>query len=85
MTALDTSSLPEAKLWYAAIRQAITDLLHGHDGLAIDAVEFLDSTGAWLAWKLWGVPEHQTRQEVGRLLEQRNRERGYSLKVKRDG
>lgn len=81
MTAPDLA--PEAKLWLAAVRQAFTDLRLGHDSLAVDAIEFLDSTGAWLLLKFKGIPEYATRLKVGELIKERDRKRGYTLKVTR--
>jgi hypothetical protein len=64
---------PEAKLWWAVVRQAAWDLRYANRSRALDALEFLRDSGAYLISWLFSVPVEQTIEEVGSLVLSRNR------------
>jgi len=66
--------LREKALWWNVIRQAACDLRFSHRSSAIDALEFLRSTGLWLAAEILGIPDGTYQKEVAALLVRRNRE-----------
>lgn len=71
---------PEHRLWWHVIRQAVLDLRYAYDSLAVDAIEFLRSTGEWLAEFLFGIRAEDYRQEIASVLYRRNRSRGRELR-----
>ena len=60
----------ELYLWWNVIRQAAHDLRFSHKSNALDAIDFLRSTGLWLSIELFDVPEERYREEVASLLRQ---------------
>ena len=63
---------PEA-LWWGVIRQAAHDLRFSHRSCALDALEFLTTSGLWLTSRLYRVPRREYQEEVTALLVRRNR------------
>lgn len=73
----------EADLWWAVIRQAAFDLLHGHEQLALDAYEFLSQTGIWMLIDNFGMPEDQAVSEIADLVRRYNVRAERNLPVSR--
>lgn len=63
----------EELLWWNVLRQAAYDLRFSHRSNALDALEFLRSTGKWLASDVLGIPDGTYESEVAALLIRRNR------------
>jgi hypothetical protein len=59
---------PEADLWWGVVREGARDLLYGHESVALDACEFLTTTGVWLCGYLWGVDSSAMHRELVRLV-----------------
>lgn len=58
----------EARLWWAVVWQAAADVLELDETPALDAADFLRSTGAHLNEALWGISVEETRKELVRLM-----------------
>ena len=69
----------ERGLWWAVIRQAARDLRYAHKSEALDALEFLRSTGLWLSGEMFSVPGDDYKQAVTELVMARMRVRGEPL------
>lgn len=58
----------EARLWWAVVQQASVDVLTLPESAALDAAEFLESSGVHLVEALFGIPQEETRKELARLI-----------------
>lgn len=58
------------------MRQAAKDVLTSHESEALDAREFLTTTGVWLLVNLVGIPLDAALEETARLVRQRWGNRG---------
>jgi hypothetical protein len=68
-------------MWWAVLHRAALDLRYGHNSLSIDALEFLEVTGEWLANRLFDIPADAFRAEVRGLVSKRSGGRSiYSLR-----
>ncbi len=67
------------RLWWAVIRKAAVDVVRASDQEALDALEFLWSTGEWLADELFGIPDLVWITLVDDLVDRRNRRTGRAL------
>ena len=75
-----THQSAEQQLWWAVLHRAALDLRYEHDSLAVDALEFLEVTGEWLANQLFDIPPAAFRAEVRGLASKRSGGRSiYSL------
>lgn len=63
---------PDARLWWAIIRESARDVQREHESLALDGLEFLRGTGVWLCEYLWGIEPDRTNKELV-VLVKRNR------------
>ena len=68
-----TQLTPEGKLWWAVVRTAAHDLRYGHKSIALDALEFLRSTGLWLLTDMFAVDGGIARMGIAVLVLARNR------------
>ena len=67
-------------LWRAVIRQAERDLLRAPESEALDALEFLRTTGVWLWSDVFGTMEvGEAKQYITTLVLARNRRIGEDL------
>ena len=60
-------------LWWGVVRQAAHDLRYSYLQNAEDAMEFLTSTGLWLATDMFGLDGYDYKVEVTRLVMERRR------------
>ena len=58
----------EARVWWAVLRQAAHDVVHGDRTEAWDGAEFLRYTGWWLAESLFNIPYEDTQKELLKLM-----------------
>lgn len=72
-------------MWWAVVRQAAHDLRYSHDSNALDALDFLRSTGEYVCQHLFDIDPDEYRKEVVGLLMRRNRELGRELSLSRLG
>ena len=73
---LDEGPALVASLWWAVIDQALWDVEHGHDSLALDGLEFLRGTGTWLDAVLPATPKGDLVRRIKRSI---------SLRIARTG
>ena len=67
-------------LWRAVIKQAEHDLLRAPESEALDALEFLRTTGVWLWSDVFGTMEvSEAKQYIAALVLARNRRTGEDL------
>lgn len=63
---------PEQKLWWSVIRQAADDIETGYEQQALDAYEFLSSTGLWMLIETFGVDEDKAIEAIANLVRSYN-------------
>ena len=63
----------ERALWWAVIQRSAHDLRFGSRSDALDALDFLRSTGQWLSEVLFNVPVREYQEAVALLVLHRNR------------
>jgi len=73
----------EQGLWQAVLRGAARDLAFSHESEALDALEWLRSTGAWLAVDYLGIDAEMYKKEIARLVLWRERRTGERLPIER--
>ena len=66
------------------VRQAAHDLLFSHESEALDALEWLRSTGMWVMEAL-DIEETTYQKEIARLVLWRERRTGERLPIERLG
>ena len=76
-----TGETGETRLWWATIQRAALDLRYGHESDALDALEFLRTTGLWLVPTLFEIPERQYQECVAALVADRNRRSTRALPI----
>jgi hypothetical protein len=64
---------PEEYLWWGVLNQAARDFDRGSRSEAIDAYEFLEATGRWLAEALFGIPGDVYDRELRGRMKARSR------------
>ena len=74
-------SPPEMLVWWAVTRQAAHDLVFSYESLALDSLEFLRSTGKWIACDLFSVPSTDYERGVVDLVELREKRTGVRLPI----
>ena len=72
---------PELMIWWAVTRQAAWDLVFHDESIALDALEFLRSTGKWIAVDLFGIPNDGYERGVIDLIELRAARTGQRLPI----
>ena len=77
----ETNDAGVRHLWGAVIRQAKHDLARADESTALDALEFLRDTGAWLVDELALSDSETLREEIVRIVLERNRRTGKELPV----
>ena|SRR6266511_2630526 len=65
---LNTKPTKEDLLWWAVIQQAAEDLDTGYEQLALDAYEFLSTTGLWLLIDHFMMDEDTVIKEISKLV-----------------
>jgi hypothetical protein len=66
-------------LWWAAIRQAAQDIETGYEQQAIDAWEFLSSTGLWLLMEHFDMKEKDAVEAIADLVRRYHARTGRCL------
>lgn len=61
------------RMWWAVIRQAARDLRFGHESVALDAYEFMESTGKWMALTLFDLSPERFDAALSGLVARRSR------------
>lgn len=68
-------------IWWAVTRQAAHDLLFSYESDALDALEYLRSTGQWVVVDVFGVPSDEYERGVVDLVTDREKRTGVRLPV----
>ena len=74
-------SPPELLIWWAVTRQAARDLAFSYESNALDALEFLRSTGKWVAVELFGIPSDEYEHGVIDLVTLREKRTDRRLPI----
>lgn len=72
----------ELGLWWATIRRAAFDLVHGHEQQALDSYEFLSQTGIWMLMDYFDMTEDDAIQEIAGLVRRYNARAVRSLPIR---
>ena len=73
-------SPPELLIWWAVTRQAAHDLVFSYESNALDALEYLRSTGEWVT-SLLGVPTSEYEKAIIELVQLREKRTDKRLPI----
>ena len=59
---------PELRLWWGILRQAGRDIERGSEQEALDAYEFLSSTGLWMLTTYFNLRESVAIEAIAKLV-----------------
>ena len=73
----------EEYLWWAVLRQAAKDIRYGHEQQALDAYEFLSSTGLWMLQFYFRQSEDRAINAIASLVRRYNARTIRPLPIRR--
>lgn len=63
---------PEMRMWWAVMQTAAKDLRFAHESAALDAYEFLETTGKWMAMTWFSLSPAQYDDALRNLASRRS-------------